>query len=107
MAHRQYGRGAISLALRVGLPFLGAVIGVQTASCTPNEWFCGVPEGAAGGLIGAATAAIVDSAFVVPSAASSTPEPARAAAGPSAGVRFSPRLVAAPNVAMLGIGGQF
>src|SRR5207302_1759498 len=30
LAHRQYGRAGISLALRVGLPTLGAVIGVQT-----------------------------------------------------------------------------
>jgi hypothetical protein len=109
MQHRQWHRGAISLGLRVGLPILGAAVGAWSATCTPGEWFCGVPEGVAGFAIGAGAAMVIDSAFVVPSSDSATPEPARAAAaaGSSTGLRLSPRLVATPDVTMLGLGGNF
>jgi hypothetical protein len=109
MAHRQWNRGAISLALRVGLPVIGAVVGFKSATCTPGEWFCGVGEAVAGLAIGAGAAAVIDSAFVVPSSASDTPEPARAttATRPAAGLLVSPRIVATPDVAMVGVGGLF
>ena len=109
LAHRQYGRAGISLALRVGLPMLGAVVGLSTASCRPDEWFCGVGQAAAGVAIGSAAAMVIDNMFVVPSAHHSSldPAPVAARARPSAALRVAPRLVAAPNVAVLGVGGQF
>jgi hypothetical protein len=109
MEHRQWHRGAISLALRLGLPILGAAVGAWSATCTPNEWFCGVGEGVAGFAIGAGAAAVIDSALVVPSSDSNASETARttAAAQPSAGLRLSPRLVATPDVTMVGLGGSF
>jgi hypothetical protein len=109
LAHRQYGRAGISLALRVGLPILGAAVGAWSATCHPDEWFCGVGEAVAGFAIGSAAAIGIDNAFVVPSAGPSTvdPGPVAATAHPSAGLRLAPRLVATPNVAVLGAGGQF
>jgi hypothetical protein len=109
MQHRQSYRGAISLALRVGLPIVGAAVGAWSATCTPGEWFCGVSEGVAGFAIGAGAAMVIDSAFIVPSSDSATPEPAHAAAAarPSAVLRLAPRLVATPDVTMVGLGGSF
>jgi len=109
LVHRQYGRAGISLALRVGLPMLGAVVGLSTASCHPDEWFCGAGEAAAGVAIGSAAAMVIDNLFVVPSAhhASLEPAPVAARARPSAALRVAPRLIATPNVAVFGVGGQF
>jgi hypothetical protein len=106
--HRSY-RGALSLALRVGLPIVGAAVGAWSATCTPGEWFCGVGEGVAGFAIGAGAAMVIDSAFIVPWSDSATSEPARAATAsrPSPGLHLSPRLVATPDVTMVGVGGFF
>lgn len=109
MQHRQSYRGALSLALRVGLPIVGAAVGARSATCTPGEWFCGVGEGVAGFAIGAGAAMVIDSAFIVPWSDPATPEPAHAAAAarPAASLRLAPRLVATPDATMVGLGGSF
>lgn len=108
LAHRQYGRAGISLALRVGLPIVGGLVGLSTATCHPDEWLCGVGELAAGFAIGSAAAVVIDNAFIVPSGHSTVDAgPVAATARPSAALRIAPRLVAAPNVAVFGVGGQF
>jgi hypothetical protein len=107
LAHREYGRAGISIILRVGLPIVGGAIGARLASCSRDEWLCGLDEFAKGFALGAVTAAIVDSAFVAPGSPSHV-EPDRVVARrPPPAVRLSPRLVAAPNVALLGVGGSF
>jgi len=108
VAHREYGRAGISLALRLGLPILGGAIGARFASCTPGEWLCGLDEFGKGFATGAIVAAIVDTALIAPGArADAEPEAALAARPPAARMTVAPRLVAAPNVAMLGLGGSF
>lgn len=108
VAHREYGRAGVSLALRLGLPILGGAIGARFASCTPGEWLCGLDEFGKGFATGAVVAAILDTAFVAPGARTTEePESVAVARPHAARTTVAPRLVAAPNVAMLGLGGSF
>jgi hypothetical protein len=111
-AHRHFGRAGVSLALRVGLPVLGGAIGSQFANCGPNEFLCGLDEFGKGFAAGAAAAVFVDNVllFLLPSA-DETPDHAvttvRSPARPASSLQIEPRLAAAPNAAMLGVGGRF
>ena len=118
LAHKQYARAGASLALRVGLPILGAVIGNRAASCSGShdDW-CGLDQAADGFWAGAVAAAVLDSLVITPGPTpaaepariptAAQPERAPTAARAPEGVHLAPRLVAAPNLAMIGLGGQF
>jgi len=105
--HRNYGRAAISIGLRVVLPIVGANIGTALSSCDRTQSFanlCYVDDMAAGFLIGAATAAAADILLVAPGArAESDDAPRPQAHGPS----LTPRIVASQDRALFGLGGQF
>src|SRR5947208_12597579 len=67
--HGNYGRGAISLGLRVLLPIIGANIGAAVSGCDKHEGLgdlCVVDDMTAGLLVGAATAAVADALLVAP-----------------------------------------
>ena len=112
IAHKRYGRAGVSIAIRTGLPIFGGAIAARFATCNPNELqlLCGMDEFAMGFAIGAVAAAVVDSTLIAPwsSRSAAEPEPPVAVA-PRAPARLtiSPRLVATPDIAMLGVGGQF
>jgi len=62
---RGHGARAIgSFLLRDGAAGVGAMIGVATASCTPQEWFCGLDRIGPGMLAGLAVASAIDAAFL-------------------------------------------
>jgi hypothetical protein len=99
LAHKRYGRAGVSIAIRTGLPMALGAFAAQFATCSPQALFCGMDEFATG----------FDSTLIAPWSSKSAVEPepvagvSRAPARPS----ISPRLVATPGLAMLGIGGQF
>jgi hypothetical protein len=109
LAHKRYGRAGVSIAIRTGLPMALGAFAAQFATCSPQALFCGMDEFATGFAVGAVAAAVVDSTLIAPWSSKSAVEPepvagvSRAPARPS----ISPRLVATPGLAMLGIGGQF
>jgi len=110
IAHKRYGRAGVSLAIRTGLPMALGVFAAQFKSCNPNDLFCGLDEFATGFAVGAVAAAVVDSTLIAPWSSKSAAEPEPpVAATPRAPARLSvsPRLVATPDIAMLGVGGQF
>jgi hypothetical protein len=106
--HRNYGRAAISIGLRVVLPVVGANIGTALSSCDRTQTFanlCAVDDMAAGFLIGAAAAAAADTLLVAPAGVA---ESGGEAARPRArGLSPVPRIVAGPDRALFGLGGQF
>jgi hypothetical protein len=110
ISHKHYGRAGVSAAIRFGLPIFGGAIAARFATCSPNEILCGLDEFAMGFAVGAVSAAVVDSTLIAPwsSKSAAEPEPPVAVA-PRAPARLtiSPRLVATPDIAMLGVGGQF
>jgi len=110
VANKHYGRAAASLALRVGLPIVGAAIGARFADCTGDRFLCGLDEMGKGMMAGAAAAVVVDNVLLYAlSANDAATESAPVAARPRslAGLSLTPRLAAAPDAAMLGVGGQF
>ena len=110
IAHKHYGRAGVSLAIRTGLPMAFGVVAAQFKSCSPNEILCGLDEFATGFAVGAVTAAVVDSTLIAPWSSKSTAEPEPPVAvtpRTSARLSLSPRLVATPDIAMLGVGGRF
>lgn len=110
IAHKHYGRAGVSAAIRAGLPIFAGVVTARFATCTPNEFLCGLEEFAQGFAVGAVAAAVVDSTLIAPWQSESTVEPSPpVAVAPRAPARasISPRLVATPDIAMLGVGGQF
>lgn len=109
IAHKRYGRAGVSIAIRTGLPMFAGVVASQFKSCSPSEFLCGLEEFGTGFAVGAVAAAVVDSALIAPWSSKSTAEPEPLAVAPRAPARpiISPRLVATPDIAMLGIGGQF
>jgi len=106
VAHRNYGRAAISLGLRVLLPIVGANIGVAFSSCDKHETFanlCSVNDMAAGFLVGAAAAAAADNLLVTPwTMAGSEAAPPRPTP-----LSLAPRIVATQDRAIFGLGGRF
>lgn len=64
---RQPGRGLGSIAMRVSLPFVGGVIGAESASChasSDESGYCGVGEAALGVGLGALTAIALDASVL-------------------------------------------
>jgi hypothetical protein len=110
VANKHYGRAAVSLALRVGLPILGGAIGARSADCTADQFLCGLEEMGKGMMIGGAAAVVVDNLllYALPGDdAAAEPAPVAARPRSEAGLSLTPRLAAGPNAAMLGVGGQF
>ena len=110
IAHKHYGRAGISAAIRAGLPIFAGAVAARFATCSPNEILCGLDEFAMGFAAGAVAAAVVDSTLIAPWSSRSVAEPEPpVAVAPRAPARLtiSPRLVATPDIAMLGVGGQF
>jgi hypothetical protein len=101
VSHGANGRGAASLALRVALPVIGGLIGKSMADCPNGQLLCGFDESLGGMLVGAVAASVVDVSVLAGAPAAESPAP------PRPGFVVAPRLVATPNVAMLGVGGQF
>jgi hypothetical protein len=109
-AHGNWGLGLASFGLRVGLPVVGILIGASTVTCHPSEFLCGVGEIAMGLMIGEAAAITLDAAVLARWSTFGTPTPSpqqRPRAGPPSGVALAPRLVATPNLALIGLGGSF
>lgn len=63
-AHRNVGRGFGSLGLRLGAPFVGALLGVAVANCSEGSDFCGMPEVAVAMTAATLTAVVVDAAVL-------------------------------------------
>lgn len=63
-AHRNVGRGFGSLGLRLGAPFVGALLGVAIANCGENSDFCGMPEAAVAVTATTLTAVVIDAAVL-------------------------------------------
>jgi hypothetical protein len=102
--HGNVGRGLGSAALRVGLPLLGVAVGAASASGCHGDW-CGLGEVVGGGLIGMATAELID---VVGLAYDSAPAPAAArVAQHSHGVEVSPVVHAGRSGLGLDLVGRF
>jgi hypothetical protein len=59
LAHRNYGRAAASVGLRLGLPLIGAAIGNSTANGCTGDW-CDVGPTLLGGLLGMGAAEVID-----------------------------------------------
>lgn len=64
--HGNVQSSGLSLLLHAGLPLTFGFVGfeIESASCTPNEWFCGLGGAALGGLIGMVSATILDAALL-------------------------------------------
>ena len=110
VAHRNYGRAAISVGLRVLLPIVGANVGVAFSSCDRGKDFgslCYLDDMAAGFLVGAAVAATADNLLVTPwtMPGAETTGPRVAHATPS--LSLTPRIVATQDRAVFALGGRF
>jgi hypothetical protein len=53
-----------SYALRGLIAGTGAIIGIATATCTPQEWFCGLDNMAPGVVTGLAIAMVIDNVWL-------------------------------------------
>jgi len=101
LVHHRPGRAAASLALRVGLPILGAMIGAKTyhSSCSPHDVECddvGPEVNEVLGVLGGALAAsVIDTAFL----AKGDEAPARPA--------WSPTVAAGRQGFSVGLAGSF
>ena len=67
--HALHGNGSaalLSLGLHVAAPLAGAYLGYQidSATCGPEEWFCGIGGAALGVLAGAVTATVTDATLL-------------------------------------------
>jgi len=104
LSHGNVGRGLVSGALRVGLPLVGLYLGAASARGCQGDW-CGFGEAIAGGLIGMASAELIDVALL---AHDSAPTPAAArAAQRSHGVEVSPVVRAGRSGLGLDLVGRF
>jgi hypothetical protein len=89
-SHDNYGRSAVSVLLRVGLPVLGASLGAANSHGCSGDW-CGLNDVVAGGLIGMGTAEVIDVVMANEEHEVAPARPARPARGwtPVASVRHS------------------
>ncbi len=97
LAHGEVARGAASLGLRVGLPFLGALGGAMVDGNSCSGEICRMDRVVLGGALGVLAAVVVDSAALAyervqdePAAAKATPPSprrSRVALSPLAGPR--------------------
>ena len=108
LVHREYARAGVSLLVRVGLPIVGGAIGARFATCTPDQFLCGLDEMGKGMAVGAVVAAVVDSVLITSDRTpAAEPERIPTASRAPAGLLLSPRLVATANAAIVGLGGRF
>jgi hypothetical protein len=108
LGNQEYGLAGASATMRLVFPLIGAAIAGKMATCTVEESRCGLEEAAQGFAVGAATAALADNALTaLLNATEKQPERVGRASRPSNPIRVLPSLVAAPNVAMFGVGGRF
>src|SRR5262249_911775 len=63
LGHGNVGPGLASAVLRVGLPLVGLSLGAASASGCAGDW-CGLGDVVAGGLIGMASAELIDVALL-------------------------------------------
>jgi hypothetical protein len=101
--HRGWGRALASVALRGGLPTLGALIGAsggRSCKTSGENDYCGLDAlagAAVGALIGAAAAIAIDSAWAFDDAPTAPPR----------GVALAPSLSLSPGGGGVGIVGRF
>jgi hypothetical protein len=107
LVHRNYGRAAASLGMRLVLPVVGGMVGASMATCHEGEWLCGLSELGTGMFAGGVVASALDVAFLA--GGSGHPERGGERPAPTArpAVTVAPRLAAGPNLAYVGLGGQF
>lgn len=98
LAHGNPGRAVVSVALRQGLLWTGALIGAQVPCGPVNEHNeCHIRGAFGGALIGYGAAIVIDALFV-----------ARAThAAPTRAPRWSPTLAASSSGASVGVAGVF
>jgi hypothetical protein len=101
LAHGEVGRAALSFGLRVALPIVGAAIGVRSASCGDAN-LCGLDEALAGLAIGSVIASVVDATLIA-----GPWRPPSSTAKAHSGWSLAPRVVATPELALVGVGGRF
>lgn len=104
--HTLHGRpamGAVSLGLRLVLPVVGGLIGYSTASCTEEEWLCGLGHLGIGMLAGAGTAMVIDAV----NAFTNEVSPPAAERSKPRSFAIAPRLAANPSSIAFGVGGTF
>jgi hypothetical protein len=99
-AHRNVGNGFASIGLRIGLPFVGILLGSMASSCFNGDsnLACDLDAATAGLLLGMAGAITIDAA-----ALAYEQRPRRR----SAGVTVSPLLSLHPGDARVGLAGAF
>jgi len=102
--HGNVGRGLASAALRVGLPIVGAAWGADSANGCKGDW-CGLGDVVAGGLIGMASAELIDVALLAHDSA--PPSATVRAAQHSHGVEVSPVVRAGRSGFGLDLVGRF
>jgi hypothetical protein len=102
-AHAGGSRALASLGMRLGLPVVGAIIGVSTATCSPDEWLCGVGEAAIGMATGMAVAIAIDSIWAYED---STPMPAPTRP-PRASWSVTPTVKVSETSAGIGLAARF
>jgi hypothetical protein len=106
--HRGPGRAAGSLALRVGLPFLGMIISSATARCEdrPNYIdFCDLDAMGRGILIGGVAAMLIDDLWAFDEVAPSPPLERAPPAMPSSSL--TPTVSLSGSAAGVGLSGRF
>jgi hypothetical protein len=104
LGHGNVGRGVASAVLRIGLPLVGGYLGAASASGCTGDW-CGLGEVVVGGLIGMASAELIDVAVL---ARDRVPTPTAApAAQRSHGVDVSPVVRAGRSGFGLDLVGRF
>lgn len=102
--HGNVGRGLASAALRAGLPIVGLFAGAASASGCKGDW-CGLGAAVGGGLLGMASAELIDVAVL---ANESVPTRATVrAAQHSRGVEVSPVVRAGRSGVGLDLVGRF
>jgi hypothetical protein len=92
--HGNWGRAAGSLGLRVGAPFLTALIGSSMEDCSSNDDFCGLAGAVLGFTVGAVTAITIDVAVLAHE--SEEPSPA-----------VTPTVSVSKNMGTVGVVGRF
>lgn len=92
-SHGNWGRAALSLGARVGMPLLGISTGVALEDCRGGD-FCGFGGALIGGVVGIAAAVAIDSAALAREEA-------------PVGAALVPTLRVSENQTWLGVSGQF
>ncbi len=62
--HGHGGRAVASWLIRQGAMGAGMIVGLETASCSPDEWFCGLDRIGPGALGGLVVASLIDAALL-------------------------------------------